>query len=64
MTYLDPADLAYEVISGDASGLHIFLAPVTSLKSFDGVAAAPVYAEALPWRTPKPRRTRSSAAST
>jgi hypothetical protein len=45
---LDRPDLAYEVISGDASGMYIFLAPVTSLKSFDeGVAATPVYAEGI-----------------
>ncbi|MBZ5625300.1 MAG: hypothetical protein LAQ69_42355 [Acidobacteriia bacterium] len=45
---LDRPDIAYEVISGEPSGTYIFLAPITSLKTFDeGVAATPVYAESL-----------------
>jgi hypothetical protein len=45
---LDRPDIAYEVISGEPSGTFIFLAPITSLKTFDeGVANTPVYAEGL-----------------
>ncbi|HEV3198921.1 MAG TPA: hypothetical protein VGZ73_13480 [Bryobacteraceae bacterium] len=45
---LDRPEIAYEVISGEPSGTFIFLAPITSLKTFDeGVAAMPVYAEGV-----------------
>ncbi len=45
---LDRPDLAYEVISGAESGTYIFLAPLTTLKTFDGgTAATPAYAENL-----------------
>lgn len=43
---MDRPEIAYQVISGAASGTYLFLAPLTSLKSLDdGIAKAPVYAE-------------------
>ena len=43
---MDRPEIAYQVISGAASGTYLFLAPLTSLKSLDdGMAKGPVYAE-------------------
>ncbi len=45
---LDRPDLAYQVISGAPAGTLVFLAPITSLRSFDeGVNPVPVFAEGL-----------------
>jgi hypothetical protein len=45
---MDRPDIAYEVISGAPSGTFLFLAPITSLRTFDdGVANLPVYAQGL-----------------
>ena len=45
---MDRPDLAYEVVSGAPSGTYLFLAPIVSLRNFDGgVASTPVYAEGL-----------------
>jgi hypothetical protein len=41
-------DLVYHVISGDASGVYLILAPLVSLKILDdGMAALPAYAEPI-----------------
>ena len=43
---MDRPEVAYQVISGAASGTYVFLPPLTSLKSLDdGMAKAPAYAE-------------------
>jgi hypothetical protein len=43
---MDRPEIAYQVISGAASGTYLFLAPLTSLKSLDdGMAKGPVNAE-------------------
>ena len=43
---MDRPEIAYQVISGAASGTYLFLAPLTSLKSLDdGMAKAPAYVE-------------------
>jgi hypothetical protein len=43
---LDRPEIAYQVISGAASGTYLLVAPLTSLKTLDdGLAKAPVYAE-------------------
>lgn len=43
---LDRPDIAYQVISGAPSGTYLFLAPLTSLKTFDdGLSRPPTYAE-------------------
>jgi hypothetical protein len=43
---MDRPEIAYQVISGAASGTYVFLAPLTSLKSLDdGMARAPVSTE-------------------
>ena len=45
---LDRPDLAYQVISGAPAGTLVFLAPITSLRSFDeGVSPVPVFAEGM-----------------
>lgn len=45
---LDRPELAYQVISGAASGTYLFVAPLMSLKVLDdGLAKAPAYAEGV-----------------
>jgi hypothetical protein len=45
---LDRPDLAYQVMSGAATGTYVFLAPLESLRTFDdGRNPVPVYAEPI-----------------
>ncbi|HYL75508.1 MAG TPA: hypothetical protein VEU96_14950 [Bryobacteraceae bacterium] len=45
---LDRPEIAYQVISGAASGTYLFLAPLASLKTLDdGLAKSPAYAQGV-----------------
>jgi hypothetical protein len=45
---LDRPEIAYQVISGAASGTYLFLAPLPSLKALDdGLAKTPAYAQGV-----------------